>query len=350
MIYIRTDANNVIATGHVMRCLTIAEELVYQKKKVCFVVSDEESTALIKDTRYPIIVTNSKWDQVDVEVEYALLSQYAKKGDILIIDSYFLHSDYSSKMRKIFKVVVFDDMFSEKKSADIVINYNVFYRNFDYKKRYQNDDCQLLLGEKYVPLRSQFRSIKPNDTVRESACPKVLLMCGGGDKEDMILKSLRWLEKYDSEIFSQIQWNIVVGSYYPSKEKLDRFIRLFPNIKLFVNIENMAQLMQKCDICITAASTVLYECCAMQLPTLFFVVAEDQKYDAEFFTKNDMMIYCGNFKANMREALMRMDEQLCKLLLDKRRQQNMKKLMSDFVDGYGVERIVQALIGGEKYE
>ena len=44
------------------------------------------------------------------------------------------------------------------------------------------------------------------------------------------------------------------------------------------------------------SSTVLYECCAMQLPTLFVVVAEDQEYDAEAFQKNGLMIYCGNFK------------------------------------------------------
>ena len=28
MVYIRTDANEKIATGHVMRCLTIAEEII----------------------------------------------------------------------------------------------------------------------------------------------------------------------------------------------------------------------------------------------------------------------------------------------------------------------------------
>ena len=61
MIYIRTDANHEIATGHVMRCLTIAEELKRENRDVCFVVSDEASLPLIRQRAYPALAMQDDW-------------------------------------------------------------------------------------------------------------------------------------------------------------------------------------------------------------------------------------------------------------------------------------------------
>ena len=53
LIYIRTDANSTIATGHMMRCLSVANACLQKGMQVCFVVSDTESKsvfdALVKD-------------------------------------------------------------------------------------------------------------------------------------------------------------------------------------------------------------------------------------------------------------------------------------------------------------
>ena len=178
VLYIRTDANEVIATGHVMRCLTIAEE--YRKKagEVCFIVSDENSAKMIDRRRYNVIVTNTKWNSVDIESEYKLLKHKIRRSDWLLIDSYHIYSSYAARIKQLLNVVVFDDMFSEKKIADVIINYNVFYRRFDYLNRYKHEKCILLLGEKYVPLRKQFREIEPEINVRKYERPKILLMCG----------------------------------------------------------------------------------------------------------------------------------------------------------------------------
>ena len=117
VLYIRTDANEVIATGHVMRCLTIAEE--YRKKagEVCFIVSDENSAKMIDRRRYNVIVTNTKWNSVDTESEYKLLKHKIRRSDWLLIDSYHIYSSYAARIKQLLNVVVFDDMFSEKKNC-----------------------------------------------------------------------------------------------------------------------------------------------------------------------------------------------------------------------------------------
>ena len=47
IIYIRTDGNKDIAAGHIMRCLTIAREIIARDYSVCFLVSDEESLSTL---------------------------------------------------------------------------------------------------------------------------------------------------------------------------------------------------------------------------------------------------------------------------------------------------------------
>lgn len=343
MVYIRTDANRHIATGHVMRCLTIADELMKQNIDVCFVVSDYESLPLIEENGYKTINMHDAWDTPDIKKEYSVLCKYAKNQDVLLVDSYYIKNDYLNKFRTIFKLVVFDDLFTEKKNADIIINYNVFFRQFDYKGRYGKSECKLLLGEKYVPLRTQFQEIKKQEYVRNDDRTEVLLLCGGGDRQNMILSVLRWMQHNEEELFSTCNWNVVIGSYYPKKNEIMMTAAQYQNVLVRENVSNMAELMKQCDLCISAASTVLYECCAMLLPTLFFVVSEDQFYDAEWFSKNDMMLYCGNFIAEKEYSLEILGQNLAQLLTDKEKQQDMKNLMRQSVDTGGAKRIAEII-------
>ena len=48
-IYFRTDGNEEIATGHIMRCLSIARACAALHAEVCFLVSDEQSMTILAE-------------------------------------------------------------------------------------------------------------------------------------------------------------------------------------------------------------------------------------------------------------------------------------------------------------
>lgn len=344
MIYIRTDANNEIATGHVMRCITIADKLKQQGVEVCFVVSDEESTPLICEKNFLTIVMNVNWEKPDIEKEFSVLKHKIHDGDALLVDSYFITNDYLKKFKTIMKVITFDDLFLEKKDADIIINYNVFYRRFDYTNRYQGESCNLLLGERYVPLREQFCKVKRVEQAKKGDHPEVLLICGGGDKNDLILGVLKWMYEKENDEFFRCSWNIVIGKYYENRKELMEFSENCSNIRVMENITEMAQMMSQCDLCISAASTVLYECCAVLLPTLFFVVSEDQLYDAKYFKKDGMMLYCGNYLMEKETSLSQLGKYVKELLKNPHKMQEMKDKMRNFFDTEGTNRIVEEIL------
>ena len=56
----------------------------------------------------------------------------------------------------------------------------------------------------------------------------------------------------------------------------------------------MAYLMKKCDLAIMAGGTMLTECAACGLPTVFYQVADNQKYNVEYWGNVKGMSFAGD--------------------------------------------------------
>ena len=76
MLYIRTDMNDKIATGHIMRCLSIANAVREYGEETIFILADEQAVEILKMQQYEYIVLHTKWDQMDSEL--SILKQEIK--------------------------------------------------------------------------------------------------------------------------------------------------------------------------------------------------------------------------------------------------------------------------------
>ena len=65
MVYIRVDMNEQIATGHMMRCLSIADALRDLGEQVTFILADEQAINLLKQRGYDAIVLHTQWNDMD---------------------------------------------------------------------------------------------------------------------------------------------------------------------------------------------------------------------------------------------------------------------------------------------
>lgn len=352
MIFIRTDANKVIATGHVMRCMTIARELVKNNQQVRFLVSDYESTILLKQNHYEYTVLDTAWDDLCTEKEIQKVKEILaesenveKESPILLVDSYYVRNEYFSELRNYAKLVMLDDLCQDVYDVDVLINCNIAYCIYDYEEKYQRKKTRLILGAGYVPLREQFSQVGDDKIISdEKNALQILLICGGGDSFDVLngfLEQVSSRHELDDCVF-----HVVAGAYNPYISALKKKQGQMSNVVLHTNVTKMADLMLQCDIAIAAASTVLYECCACSLPTIFYAMADNQLPDSEAFSEAAGLYFAGDIRKNRNDVINNSLDQLEKLKDDTSSRRQMASNMHTIVDGRGSERLVNALLRG----
>ena len=88
MIGFRVDANEQIATGHLMRCMAIAKGFQRRGEEVVFFLAEEKETERLKAQNLPYVVLHSQWN--DLAQELLVLKKELKEHGVtrLIVDSY----------------------------------------------------------------------------------------------------------------------------------------------------------------------------------------------------------------------------------------------------------------------
>ena len=364
IVYIRTDGNDKIATGHFVRCLCIAQALEELGKKVYFLVSDTTSFSVLRDLCNTIfrevsfsftikILESAVFNNLEAEVDElcSLLSnnsycntnpliedmkQFPSLSPLIVVDSYYVTPLYFQALGQFAKVAYIDDLRSFDYNVDLVINYDVIPSSYINKyKQFYTKAKKTLLGAQYTPLRKQFQN--PRLHFRENF-QNILITTGGSDPYDFTTKLATYL--ISQEI--TMDTHIVVGKLFNNISDLETLAAKYSHIYLHKNISNMAALMEQCDFAISTAGTTLYELCSLGIPSISIAMSDNQVLSAKAFAEINIIPYAGDIRTT--SVYSTIFEYLTKLSTNKSLRYEQMENMHKLVDGTGAIQIVQNLI------
>lgn len=362
LIYIRTDGNSKIASGHLVRCFSIANACRKLGMKVCFLVSDAESASFLKNNLnadYPIIcLKNASYDNLEQELTelLPLLARTKRENLVFFLDSYFVTKQYLAAIRPLAKLVYLDDLMLFDYPVDLVINYDVIPEESlpSYQAAYHHAD-KLLLGASYAPLRDQFQ----NREVRlRKHVSDLLFTTGGSDPCHFCLAFLHYLQKtffWNQPCLSDITIHLVIGSMSTDHESLYSLAQSLPALKLYKNLTDMASLMETCDLAISASGTTLYELCALGVPAISYTMADNQLPSAKAFARAGIIPYAGDIRLSMDQVLDNILSFITQMTRDEiagqpacpdnsyLKRKTAHETMRSFIDGNGSIKIAEAI-------
>lgn len=344
VIGIRVDVNETVATGHIMRCITIAEQIKKLGGQVLFITADGQAEELLARAGMEHVCLQSRWDHM--EEELPVLREVLKLAGIktLLVDSYQATPAYFEELCPLVKLVCIDDCFEHIFPVDVLINYNAYHIRFPYRETY-GGKTRLLLGTDYVPLREEFsvKQIRDRDEQSGKKGFSVLLSSGGSDAQNAILGILQ--RAMQTEELRSVMFHAVVGVYHPQGDAIEAFAKKHENVKVYRPCFDMAGVMADCDAAVSAAGTMLFELSAMGVPTVFFQSADNQRYDREFFEAGERMIFAGDMTQDRDICIDKICEGLKRLVADAALRERMKENLGSVTDGKGAERIAGEIMG-----
>lgn len=358
----RVDASLDIGTGHVMRCLTLADVLTGMGIACRFVCRDHSGNlvGLIRQRGFDVetlpldlavwAVNDDDPDHASwlacswrTDAEQTRAALEGLEADWLIIDHYALDARWEHAMRShAGSLMVIDDLADRLHDCDVLLDQS-FGRDADDYRSLVPETCRLLIGTGYALLRPQFAHRRSDSLQRrKSVSPrKLLVSLGGVDKGNFTSQVLGALE--DCHLSEQTEIFVVMGPHAPWLENVRALSAQMPwTTQVLTNVEDMADLMAQSDLAIGAAGSTSWERCTLGLPTILLIVADNQKEVGQRLADEGSAILIetdASFSATLREAVDSLVSDVA--LLDK-----MSQCAATICDGEGCERVARALIGG----
>ncbi|MEO4797178.1 UDP-2,4-diacetamido-2,4,6-trideoxy-beta-L-altropyranose hydrolase [Bacteroides uniformis] len=339
MIYFRADSNSHIASGHIMRCLSLAQYFRTHGHKVAFLIADKNPINILKNSNIPYVVLDSAWNDLSQEVAkvQAILSK--EDNPLLIIDTYSVTKEYVSQLKPYSKICYLGSKKTDLGALNAIINYSSDIDYGFYQSTYDSDSVALLLGVKYAPLREEFNSIANHFN---SVLRRVLVTTGNTDSMDFTSAFLRRI--VGTEKFADLDFDVVIGSMFDKRDNLISEFENCNNIHLHTNVASISELMKKSDVAISANGTSVYELAASKVAILSFAMVAEQLESAKGLNKLGVVCFCGELYNDFNGCLENIVENLQRYKDDSKARQNLITQASNQIDGKGCGYILNELM------
>ena len=302
LVVFRADASIAIGTGHVMRCLTLADELQalgFRSRFICrehaghlaervraaghelalLPLPDPARTPRMADAA----ADHGDWlgNTWDMDARQAIAAVDGAIPDWIVVDHYGIDARWERALRPhCAKLAVIDDLADRAHDSDLLLDQNLGRTAADYEPRVPRG-CAILTGPEFALLRPEFARMRVRALQRRghSEATHLLVCMGGVDAGNATSAVLRGLQQGGLDFRRRV--TVVLGGQAPWVSDVKQLAGKLPfACDVRQDVGDMATIMCESDLALGAAGSTSWERCSLGLPSVVAVTADNQRHIA----------------------------------------------------------------------
>lgn len=319
-IIFRTAGGPGIGFGHYFRTYSLARAIssVNQNIKILFVINSDLVNQLAF-SEFEYYISESFGEDISYIEKYSPI--------LFVLDSYLANDDYLLKVKRLTKLMIFDDNndIYDSSIPDIILNGNIHAKELNYKS---NQNTIYLLGPEYLVMREEYWETKVIEYERKHS---VLITTGGTDPFGVSYELLSHLKQAP---FSK---KVVIGPGY-TDHLINRLEAIRDEkIELIYKPKSLIEYIRSSRVTLTAGGSTVYEVISLGTIPIIFSIADNQDIACRYFA-NSGVLYFGK---HPHIDYTNLYNQLCCLMSSNTESNNYKD--NNLIDGRGVYRVLEKI-------
>jgi UDP-2,4-diacetamido-2,4,6-trideoxy-beta-L-altropyranose hydrolase len=343
-LLIRADGDTTMGTGHVMRCLALAQAWHEAGGPVTFAMAASTPALqhrLESEGMHVRHIAAERGSPEDTRQTTAL----ARQLDVawIVADGYHFGAAFQAQLKAAgHRLLLVDDYgHSDHYSADLVLNQNIHADPAVYRNR--EPATRLLLGTDYTMLRREFWPWREWQREIPSIARHVLITFGGSDPDNVTLLVLHALQQ---AALTELAATVLVGGSNPHHATLQAAATDSPfPVSIQQNVTDMPGLLAEIDVAISAGSSMCWELAYMQVPILGISRAMQEEILLQASTQHGVSQNLGHYHTLHSRSIA---HTLHALVTDQAQRRTMAHNGRATIDGRGVTRILHTMHAAQK--
>ena len=342
-IVFRADASEGVGGGHAMRCLILATAWAKEGWQVGFAVNARALSIVpaLAGSAVDILVLNES--DTGRDEASALAARWPDGVALLVVDHYERDATFERSCRPwAAAILAIDDLADRRHSADFLLDQTPGREARDYDGLVP-PGCVMLLGGCYALIRPSFAARRTATARRERIRPRRLYVgFGATDTHGLSLLAIEAIARAGLDI----SVDVVMGAAARGIEAVKQAAASTDiDVAVHVQTEDVDRLMAEADFGLGACGGSALERCAVGLPCIGVVAADNQRLVAENLAAAGAVELVGAASELTVEVLA---ARIAVLARDVSRRRAMARAAASVCDGKGVERVVAELSAGTR--
>ena len=330
-IVIVTEANEFVATGHLMECIVCANTLKEAGYEIAFWINNDADQNLKKRIPYQF---QEYLKSIENDYNRLVESVLKIKPKAIIfnlreITEGFL-KDIRAGIRKDTRIVCIDEFGHRNLPVDIIINPMIA----PYYWEYGDSKACRFCGAEYLVLPEKLEELHQKEKIINQDIGKIVVSMGGVDPKKYTLD----LVEIMPQMFPDATIEIIIGGGNRNGKEIKEKVIKYKHVVIKENISNLPDLIYEADLIICAGGNTLHESACIGTPAIVLPsMPHEERTAASFEEKGFGMV--ADIKGDWRKEILH----LCNDMKSYELRCSMCMKGKEISDGRGRRRIVEII-------